>query len=443
MKLNKLCAALACAGCMTPAISWATNGMDMEGYGPIATAMGGASMAYDNGTAAMMNNPATLALMPKGRQIDLAFGYMGPRVNSSMSGMEARSLADSFYAPAFGWVTKKNRWTYGMGVYGQGGMGTEYAGSSYMSAGTGLTARSELGVGRVLFPLAMEVSPNFSVGGTFDIVWAQMDLQMPMQQGQIVAMQGLGLVDMTGGMAPILFTMMPGSTDMAYINFSDNNRFTGKSKAAGYAGKLGFTYRMTPRLTVGATYHSRTKLSDMVANGASLSVMGTNNMTMDGTMTVKNFQWPQTFAFGLSYQASEKLQLAADYKRIGWASVMKDFQMTFVDSASGGDLNITFNQNWVDQNVLMMGLGYKLTPSFTLRAGVNLANNPVPDFYMNALFPAIEKNHATAGFGYRFSKASTLDFALTHAFEVTATNAMDQTVTHSQANAQMIYSYRF
>lgn len=442
MKLNKLCAALACAGCMTPAISWATNGMDMEGYGPIATAMGGASMAYDNGTAAMMNNPATLALMPKGRQIDLAFGYLGPKVNSSYSGMEARSLADSFYMPAFGWVTKKNRWTYGLGIYGQGGMGTEYAGSSYMSAGTGLTARSELGVGRVLFPLAMEVSPNFSVGGTFDIVWAQMDLQMPMEATQIGAMQGLGLVDFSGSMATSLGGL--GAGDVAYINFSDNNRFTGKAKAAGYAGKLGFTYRMTPRLTVGGTYHSRTKLSDMVANGASITmIMGGTPMTMDGTMTVKNFQWPQTFAFGLSYQASEKLQLAADYKRIGWASVMKDFQMTFVDSASGGDLNITFNQNWVDQNVLMMGLGYKLTPAFTLRAGVNIANNPVPDFYMNALFPAIEKNHVTAGFGYSFSKASTLDFALTRALEVKTTNAMDQTVTHSQTNAQMIYSYRF
>jgi len=40
----------------------ATNGMNMEGYGPIATAMGGASMAYDNGTAGLINNPATLGI---------------------------------------------------------------------------------------------------------------------------------------------------------------------------------------------------------------------------------------------------------------------------------------------------------------------------------------------------------------------------------------------
>ena len=34
----------------------------MEGYGPQALSMGGAAAAYDNGTAGMMNNPATLQL---------------------------------------------------------------------------------------------------------------------------------------------------------------------------------------------------------------------------------------------------------------------------------------------------------------------------------------------------------------------------------------------
>jgi long-chain fatty acid transport protein len=40
--------------------------------------MGGASMAYDNGTAALMNNPATLALMADGTHVDLAAGVLDP-----------------------------------------------------------------------------------------------------------------------------------------------------------------------------------------------------------------------------------------------------------------------------------------------------------------------------------------------------------------------------
>ena len=62
MQLNKLAAALAVMGLAAPSLALATNGMVMEGYGPIAAAMGGAAMAYDNGTAALANNPATLGL---------------------------------------------------------------------------------------------------------------------------------------------------------------------------------------------------------------------------------------------------------------------------------------------------------------------------------------------------------------------------------------------
>ena len=54
-RLTALCAAILP---VLPVTATATNGMNMEGYGPIATGMGGASYAYDNGTAAMMNNPA-------------------------------------------------------------------------------------------------------------------------------------------------------------------------------------------------------------------------------------------------------------------------------------------------------------------------------------------------------------------------------------------------
>ncbi|HEX8961888.1 MAG TPA: hypothetical protein VF801_02705, partial [Rhodocyclaceae bacterium] len=74
MKLRNI-AWLFLAGAAAPA--FATNGMDLEGYGPVASAMGGASFAYDNGAGAMMNNPATLGLMPEGSGIGVALGYLG------------------------------------------------------------------------------------------------------------------------------------------------------------------------------------------------------------------------------------------------------------------------------------------------------------------------------------------------------------------------------
>ena len=70
--LTPLCALLAAGS------AHATNGMVMEGYGPISTGMGGASQAIDNGNAAMAQNPATLGMMPDGTaRIDVALGVLG------------------------------------------------------------------------------------------------------------------------------------------------------------------------------------------------------------------------------------------------------------------------------------------------------------------------------------------------------------------------------
>jgi long-chain fatty acid transport protein len=101
-------------------------------------------------------------------------------------------------------------------------------------------------------------------------------------------------------------------------------------------------------------------------------------------------------------------------------------------------------QNWDDQDVFMFGGTYKLTEAVALRAGINIANNPIPAQFMNPLFPAIEKNHYMAGVGYAISKASSVDFSFTYAPEVSVTNPnMGVTTTHSQTNWQLMYSQRF
>jgi long-chain fatty acid transport protein len=104
MQLNKLAATLAAVGLAAPSLAMATNGMVMEGYGPIAAGMGGAAMAYDNGTAALANNPATLALMADGSRLDVMLGFVGPDLETSMGCGQIE--ADAFYMPAIGYVKK-------------------------------------------------------------------------------------------------------------------------------------------------------------------------------------------------------------------------------------------------------------------------------------------------------------------------------------------------
>jgi hypothetical protein len=109
------------ASVMVSTTVYATNGMNLEGYGPMATGMGGASMAYDNGSAAMMNNPATIGLMPPGDRLDVAVGFLGPHVKARDDfGDSSRSSGNAYYMPAIGWVFKNGQFSSGVGVYSQG-----------------------------------------------------------------------------------------------------------------------------------------------------------------------------------------------------------------------------------------------------------------------------------------------------------------------------------
>ncbi|HET7832113.1 MAG TPA: outer membrane protein transport protein [Gallionella sp.] len=467
MKVKQIVGSVLSAVLLASPLAYATNGMLMEGYGPISTGMGGASMAIDNGTAGMANNPATLGMMQDGTsRLDISLGGLHPNVVSKMAGMpDAKSGGTAYYMPAVGWVKKDGALAYGVGMFSQGGMGTEYTAADWVSAGSGRPSRSEVGIGNVIIPLAYDVSPDFKIGGTLDVVWSGMDLQMAMATTQMFGLMTGGNLAATGGGAgavapfigvnPATGAYTP-NNNVAYFNFSDNSKFTGKAKSTSVAGKLGMTLRVSDSLTVGATYHSKTRLGDMTADGAQVTMIDNANAlgggaganyTMTGKVTVVNFQFPEVFGIGAAYKVTDDVMLAIDYKRIGWSKVMKDFHMTFVSPDMGGiNMDMKMPQNWVDQDVFNIGLAYKATDALTLRAGMNLANNPVPNSTVNPLFPAIVKNHYTVGAGYALNKVSELNGSVVYAPKVTVTApaaAGGYTIDHSQTNWQMMYSHRF
>ena len=382
MQRNKLAATLAAVGLVAPSLAMATNGMVMEGYGPIAAGMGGAAMAYDNGTAALANNPATLGLMAEGSRLDVMLGFVGPDLETSM-GM-GKSEADAFYMPAIGYVKKRGNLVYGAGIYGQGGMGTEYANGDM----------AQVGVGRVIFPLAYSVSPRFNIGGSVDVVWAGMDLVADLNP------------------------FNPGKE----IDFRDDSDFTGAAKGYSVAAKLGFTYRLNDALTLGGVYQTAANLPDL----------------KDDDYKVTGFAMPAMLGLGLAWQASERLMVAADVKDVMWGS-----SMNTVTIYQNGMVVAPFQQDWDDQIVLSLGLAYRFSDAFTGRVGYNHGKNPIPDAFVNYLWPAIMEDHYTAGFGYAFNKQSALNFGLSYVPEVSVTAGSGMAIDHSQINWQLMYSHTF
>ncbi len=390
MQLKKLTAALAFTGLALSGSAFATNGMVLEGYGPISLGMGGAATAYDNGTAAMMNNPATLALGGQGSRFDFALGTIGPRVNTNALGS---SDAGQFAMPAFGYTNTSGNLTYGIGMFAQGGMGTDYDPAP---------AFAEVSVGRVILPLAYSMG-NLTIGGSIDYVFAAMDL----------------VYDMTGD---------GDALDPADINFKDNTKYSGKTKANGFAGKLGLTYKVSDQVTLGATYQTKANLSDLKGGGYKMT----------------GFDMPAIAAIGVAFKPSDKMMIAVDVKDVMWDDVM-DMPVVYkngVDITGNG-----FTQKWDDQTVIAIGLSYKINDALTGRIGANLSENPIPNQYVSPLWPAIVENHYTAGIGYALSKTSNIDFAVSYAPEVKVTGTgagnLGLEIKHSQLNWQLMYSHKF
>ncbi|OYY94286.1 MAG: hypothetical protein B7Y41_08180 [Hydrogenophilales bacterium 28-61-23] len=443
MRNLELLGALALTGWVLGA--HATNGMNMEAWGAKSGGMGGTAYAFDTGNSAVMNNPATLGLKPAGKS-DLGLGLtlLMPDVNASHPVAGSRdSDGTAYWMPTVSWIKRQDDLSYGVAMLAQGGMGTEYGAGSTLFAGglsslgapvamSGQEIRSEVGFGRVMFPLAWNARADLILAGQLDLVWGSMDLQMDMDGQTLAGMMGQGLV--SGSMLATL----PAPIDYARFDFSDDNAMTGKAKSYGWGYKLGALWRVSDSVKLGAAYHAKTRMGDMKTEDATLSV---NGGPMHGTLKVVDFQWPETYGLGVAYEGAGPWSWAADVKRIVWSGAMANFHMNFI--SNGMVLDVTMPQNWKDQTVVALGAQYKLSPSVALRVGYNHASNPVPDATLNPLFPAIVESHYTLGIGCRLDPARTVAASIALAPEVSQTNAQGITSRHSQATVRVNFNHSF
>jgi len=440
-EINALIVLLAAGWLQYPLL--ATNGMQLEGYGPIAHAMGGTSVAFDNGTAAVINNPATLSLADysRGDRFDFAFGYLGPDVASSASGVTAKSREDAYFMPAFGWARSRGDWVFGMGVFAQGGMGTEYGADSFLALGSGTKVGAEVSFGRILFPLSYRLSEKLTIGGSIDLVRATMDIRMA-----IPAMQALGMIDPARSIGlEAISSMLPRpQSQYVRLDFADSSPFTGESDAYGWAAKLGFTYEVNAQWAIGAVYNSRTHLSHLKTHNATFSI-GDLGMApavaIPGDVRVIGFEWPESFTIGVAYRPGMRWLLTAEWGQLRWSTTLEAFEMEF--RTDGVSAFFRLPQNWADQDIFRLGAEYAVSDRLKARAGFVFAENPIPEELVNPLFPATPELHYTCGVGWQLGERTAFHLSLVHVPEKRVTNADGIRVSHGQTNAQMMLSTSF
>ena len=447
--------AVACLG-STSQMAHATDVFELEGYGPISRAMGGAATAFNVGAAGMMSNPATLSLMDQGSELHLGLDLITTdiTVTNLATGENASSNTHGanrgpYMAPELAYTFHDGSLALGVGAFAQGGLGTEYGNNSFLSTAsgglqTGLGNSSRLLVVNIPFSASYQINDKLTVGGSVNAIWQGLNLDLLLGADQLGSLIGSGRV--SGSLVPVL----GGLPDLRGAQFSltKNEPLGSGVEAWGYGGRLGATYKVSGDTMLGADYAMESKVNDMDGRATLTAIDGiAGHIPLQGKIVVRDFQMPARLDIGLSQRLNEQWMMAADISEVYWKQVMKDINVGFVSDA-GGNVNISLPQNYRNETVLALGAAYQ-NGNWTLRGGARIATQTLPSNTLFAIIPAIPTKHISAGFSYAFSKQNRVDFAYSHACKETMSNtSLPNTsapiqASNSENNMTIAYAHGF
>jgi long-chain fatty acid transport protein len=384
-RLRPLAVALILGGSLTSA--FATNGYFSHGYGMKAKGMGGASVAMTDNAFAGANNPAIAAWA--GNRAELGVDVFMPKRGMERSGGTALSAvavdSDSnvFYVPEFGYNRAiTDQLGVGIAVYGNGGMNTDYAGGQVdctlaggQAGSNALCGSGRLGMDLQQLIIAPTVAYKVSDKHSFGI--------SPLLVKQIFKADGL-----------------QGFTQMS----SDSTRLTnnGTDSSSGFGLRLGYLGKLSDQLSVGASYSPKIAMSKFSQYAGLFAGQG-------------SFDIPENYTLGLAFQATPDVTIAADYQRINYGGVPSVAN----PSSSTGLLGTANGRGfgWTDINVVKLGAQWKATQNLTMRAGVNVSENPVKssDVTFNIIAPGVTTTHYTVGGTYALSDKTEVTFSYMYA----------------------------
>jgi long-chain fatty acid transport protein len=384
MKFTRLALGLALAGLSFGAN--ATNGYFSHGYGMKAKGMAGAATTNTEDAFFGANNPAAAAFV--GNRMDLGADMFSPIREAERVGgvLNANSESNSnyFLVPEFGYNRMLNpNLALGVTVYGNGGMNTDY--SPIPGGGPNILGfPADLGVDLmqlVVAPTAaFKINANHSLGVS------------PLLGYQRFKAEG---VQAFGGSS---------SNPTALTN-------NGYDDAFGYGVRIGYLGKITPTVTIGAAYASKMNFEEFDDYAGLFAEQG-------------DFDIPENYNVGLSWQTTPKVRLALDYQRINYSDVNSVGNPVSNLLVLGNPLGTNSGPGfgWDDIDVWKLGVEYKHSSNWTFRAGYSHNDNPINgsdlgEVMFNILAPAVIEDHITLGFTYTRANGDEITAAYMHGFK--------------------------
>lgn len=390
MKVKGLVVSLFAVGMMASPLANATDGYFSHGYGMKAKGMGGVGIALPQDSLAAATNPAGMVLV--GDRIDFGADIFRPvrsseivgnggGLNQSLNGNEK----SAFVIPEFGYNKMMNPdMSLGVSVYGNGGMNSSY--TTPVNAFGTTKAGVDLSQLIIAPTWAMKLNPTNAVGVSLNLAY------------QTFAAGG------AQNFANGVFSSAPASvTDL------------GHDSSTGWGLRFGWTGQVTPDVTLGATYQTKTKMGKFSKYQGFFANQG-------------GFDIPANFGVGIAVKTTPTITVAADLERIQYSGVSSVGNTLLPALATPGSLLGSASGSgfgWTDQTVIKLGVSYQYQPNLVLRAGYNHGKSPIPSSqtFFNIFAPATVEDHLTLGATWTLENKSELSLAYMHAFSKTINGA--------------------
>lgn len=312
----------------------------------------------------------------------------------------------------------------GFGAYAPYGLGVQWPeqtpdGSTFEGAFEGFD--NQLQTFYLQPSISYQVTPDLSIGGGPVVVVSTVEMNLLQDLSQVNAPSG----DTFGELG------VPAHTPFARTNLDQTG--------IGFGANIGLSYAVSDRLDVGLRYttpvtvdYDGTASFEQVESGFSfpadtplardLDGDGNSDPTpvdlliagqFDSEGVLNQFEsrasedaplesqsaetemtFPMQLVAGLSFQATPKLLLLADYQFTGWSS-FDELPLEFERLD-----NRLKTQNYGDTHALRVGVEYDILDALAVRGGYAYTTSAVPNETMSPFLPESTRDHYTLGFGW-------------------------------------------
>lgn len=368
---------------LLPHDAHATNGYFAHGYGTKQKGMAGAGVALAQNTLAPATNPAAMVFV--GNRFDVGIAVFNPNRDYSVAGAPSgfpgtfglapgKVESDSRYFPiphlGANWKLGEND-SFGVAVYGNGGMNTDYPAPTFGFSPTGVDL-SQLFVAPTY---ARKLGDRHALGVTGIFAYQRFE-------------------------AKGLLAFSPFCSDPAAL--TDNEH----ANSFGGGARLGYYGEWSSRFSVGASFQTKIKMSAFDEYAGLFAEHG-------------GFDIPANWTAGLAVKPTDRVVLAVDVQQVLYSdvkSVGAPLLPGLMTARLGDDDGAGFG--WEDMTTVKGGVQWQSSDRWTWRAGYSYGKQPIPasEVLFNILAPGVMEQHATLGFTRLLSTGKEISFAVMRAF---------------------------